>query len=247
MPLRFPGSFIKERTSKSPSDHAVVATKFAALPWRFGREAVVTAVRDSLRRLQLSDVELYQLHWPGVWGNEAYIDGLADCVDKGLVRAVGVSNYSGEMHAMHCVGKACMAFSTSEPGVVSASTTVQAWTVKRTVPSGIVPVPGGTVAGPSFELAIAFNLALTHAPSLFSTCLLAVERLRAAHKQLAARGVPLAVNQVRRDEEQDRLVMQVFPWREACVLKACPRTPQCESELAPYSQFVSHNTTSFTI
>ena len=120
MPLRFPGSFIKERASKSPSDRAVVATKFAALPWRFGREAVVTAVRDSLRRLQLSDVELYQLHWPGVWGNEAYIDGLADCVDKGLVRAVGVSNYSGEVHAMHCVGRACMAFSKSEPGVVSS-------------------------------------------------------------------------------------------------------------------------------
>ncbi|KAF3445036.1 hypothetical protein FNV43_RR14729 [Rhamnella rubrinervis] len=31
---------------------------------------------------------------PGVWGNEGYIDGLGDAVKQGLVKAVGVSNYS---------------------------------------------------------------------------------------------------------------------------------------------------------
>lgn len=40
-----------------------VATKFAALPWRLGRESVVSALKDSLSRLGLSSVELYQLHW----------------------------------------------------------------------------------------------------------------------------------------------------------------------------------------
>ena len=40
-----------------------VATKFAALPWRLGRESVVAALKDSLSRLGLSSVELYQLHW----------------------------------------------------------------------------------------------------------------------------------------------------------------------------------------
>ncbi|XP_021724618.1 uncharacterized oxidoreductase At1g06690, chloroplastic-like [Chenopodium quinoa] len=88
------GRFIKERKEKDPKMDVAVATKFAALPWRLGRESVVKALKDSLSRLELSSVELYQLHWPGIWGNEGYIDGLGDAVEKGLVKAVGVSNYS---------------------------------------------------------------------------------------------------------------------------------------------------------
>ncbi|KAK9691350.1 hypothetical protein RND81_09G191300 [Saponaria officinalis] len=86
--------FIKERKEKDPEADVAVATKFAALPWRLGRQSVVNALKDSLSRLGLSSVELYQLHWPGLWGNEGYIDGLGDAVEMGLVKAVGVSNYS---------------------------------------------------------------------------------------------------------------------------------------------------------
>ncbi|KAK2998726.1 hypothetical protein RJ639_022761 [Escallonia herrerae] len=88
------GRFIKERKKKTPEVDVAVATKFAALPWRLGRQSVLTALKDSLSRLGLSSVELYQLHWPGIWGNEGYIDGLGDAVEQGLVKAVGVSNYS---------------------------------------------------------------------------------------------------------------------------------------------------------
>lgn len=88
------GRFIKERKEKDPEAEVVVATKFAALPWRLGRQSVVNALKDSLCRLGLSSVDLYQLHWPGIWGNEGYIDGLGDAVEQGLVKAVGVSNYS---------------------------------------------------------------------------------------------------------------------------------------------------------
>ncbi|XP_061344670.1 uncharacterized oxidoreductase At1g06690, chloroplastic [Gastrolobium bilobum] len=88
------GRFIKERKQRDPDIEVAVATKFAALPWRFGRQSVLTALKDSLCRLGLASVDLYQLHWPGVWGNEGYIDGLGDAVEKGLVKAVGVSNYS---------------------------------------------------------------------------------------------------------------------------------------------------------
>ncbi|KAH1239379.1 putative oxidoreductase, chloroplastic [Glycine max] len=56
------GRYIKERKEKDPDVEIEVATKFAALPWRFGRQR--------------------------------YIDGLGDAVEKGLVKAVGVSNYS---------------------------------------------------------------------------------------------------------------------------------------------------------
>ncbi|XP_039772406.1 uncharacterized oxidoreductase At1g06690, chloroplastic-like isoform X1 [Panicum virgatum] len=63
------GGFIKERQQKEQIEVAV-ATKFAALPWRFGRGSVLSALKKSLDRLGLSSVELYQLHWPGIWGNE---------------------------------------------------------------------------------------------------------------------------------------------------------------------------------
>ncbi|XP_047333005.1 uncharacterized oxidoreductase At1g06690, chloroplastic [Impatiens glandulifera] len=88
------GKFIKERKEKDPQVEIAVATKFAALPWRFGRQSVISALKDSLSRLELSSIELYQLHWPGLWGNEGYLDGLADAVEQGLVKAVGVSNYN---------------------------------------------------------------------------------------------------------------------------------------------------------
>ncbi|KAK4769935.1 hypothetical protein SAY87_030467 [Trapa incisa] len=88
------GRFITERKEKDPQVEVATATKFAALPWRLGRQSVVSALKDSLYRLGLSSVELYQLHWPGIWGNEGYIDGLGDAVEQGLVKAVGVSNYS---------------------------------------------------------------------------------------------------------------------------------------------------------
>ncbi|KAL6650537.1 hypothetical protein ACP70R_009462 [Stipagrostis hirtigluma subsp. patula] len=87
------GGFIKERQQKDQIDVAV-ATKFAALPWRFGRGSVLSALKKSLDRLGLPSVELYQLHWPGLWGNEGYLDGLADAYEQGLVKAVGVSNYN---------------------------------------------------------------------------------------------------------------------------------------------------------
>ncbi|KAF7140356.1 hypothetical protein RHSIM_Rhsim06G0137600 [Rhododendron simsii] len=92
------GRFIKERKERDPGVEVAVATKFAALPWRLGRRSVITALKDSLCRLGLSSVDLYQLHWfrRGLVDKHfaGYLDGLGDAVEQGLVKAVGVSNYS---------------------------------------------------------------------------------------------------------------------------------------------------------
>jgi aryl-alcohol dehydrogenase-like predicted oxidoreductase len=76
---------------------AVVTTKFLPLPWRLSKGSLTAALRGSLGRLQLKSVDLYLIHmpWPPV-PVKTWMDGLADAVQAGLVRAVGVSNYSPE-------------------------------------------------------------------------------------------------------------------------------------------------------
>jgi aryl-alcohol dehydrogenase-like predicted oxidoreductase len=72
-----------------------LATKFFPYPWRPYRGALVPALRASLRRLGVPCVDLYQIHWPfPPVPIEAWMNGLADAVELGLTRAVGVSNYS---------------------------------------------------------------------------------------------------------------------------------------------------------
>lgn len=87
------GRFIRKYSKESDTKNLVVATKFAPFPWRVGSQSVVSACQDSLDRLGLSTIGLYQIHFPGVWQNEAYWDGLAECYHRGLVKGVGVSNY----------------------------------------------------------------------------------------------------------------------------------------------------------
>ena len=73
----------------------LLATKFFPYPWRPYRGALIPALRSSLRRLGASQVDLYQIHWPfPPVSIEAWMHSLADAVELGLTRAVGVSNYT---------------------------------------------------------------------------------------------------------------------------------------------------------
>lgn len=58
----------------------------------------VIACRSSLKRLGISKLGLYMIHWPGFitngWSNDAFVKGLADCQQQGLAQAVGVSNFN---------------------------------------------------------------------------------------------------------------------------------------------------------
>ncbi len=82
---------------------AIVGTKYFPFPVRFGRKAIANALRRSLRRLRMEQVDLYQIHWPSpLMPVEVMMDGLADAVEQGLARAVGVSNFGvGQMKRAH--------------------------------------------------------------------------------------------------------------------------------------------------
>lgn len=97
---RFLGRFIRE-AGATP----VIATKFMPLPWRVSRGQLLGALRKSLQRLGLSQADLYQLHWPfPPRPVEFWADALADAVQAGLARAVGVSNCDAEqMRRAHAV------------------------------------------------------------------------------------------------------------------------------------------------
>ena len=75
----------------------IIATKYAPLPWRWSKQSVSNAISNSLDRLQEEQIALYQVHWPFMlMSQETLINALADEVEKGRIKAIGVSNYSAE-------------------------------------------------------------------------------------------------------------------------------------------------------
>ena len=73
-----------------------LATKFMPVPWKLNvRSALAASLRASLERLGLESVDLYQIHGPiSLRGHAALAEAMAEVHQAGLVRAVGVSNYS---------------------------------------------------------------------------------------------------------------------------------------------------------
>src|SRR3972149_9542343 len=87
---RLLGEFIK-----ASGKQVIVATKFMPYPWRLRRGDLLKALRRSLDRLGLKQVDLYQIHWPfPPIPIETWMNAMADAVELGLTRAVGVSHYS---------------------------------------------------------------------------------------------------------------------------------------------------------
>ncbi|KAF3956349.1 hypothetical protein CMV_018514 [Castanea mollissima] len=92
------GKFIREyQGQKRVQNEIVIATKFAAYPWRLTPGQFVNACKASLDRMQIEQIGIGQLHWSTAnyapLQELALWDGLVAMYEKGLVQAVGVSNY----------------------------------------------------------------------------------------------------------------------------------------------------------
>jgi aryl-alcohol dehydrogenase-like predicted oxidoreductase len=77
-------------------DRVVIASKFMPSPWKVNvRGALLSAARHSRERLGIGTIDLYQIHGPiSLRSHDALAEALAAAHAEGLVRAVGVSNYS---------------------------------------------------------------------------------------------------------------------------------------------------------
>jgi aryl-alcohol dehydrogenase-like predicted oxidoreductase len=82
-------------------EKVILATK-VGIEWRNGslsrnasRERILREVEDSLRRLQTSYIDIYQVHWPDpLVPIEETAETMWRLFQQGKIRAIGVSNYS---------------------------------------------------------------------------------------------------------------------------------------------------------
>ena len=80
----------------SVRERIVIATKFMPSPWKVNaHSALLGAARRSLERLGCGAIDLYQIHGPiSLRSHDALAEALAAAHAEGLVKTVGVSNYS---------------------------------------------------------------------------------------------------------------------------------------------------------
>ena len=87
---RLLGKFLKEIDQP-----VLVATKFFPWPWRITKGFIPRALKGSLERLGLDALDLYQIHWASpLMSAETMMEGMLECVQRGLTRTVGVSNFN---------------------------------------------------------------------------------------------------------------------------------------------------------
>ena len=92
---RLLGKFLKEIDQP-----VLVATKFFPWPWKITKGFIPRALKGSLDRLGLDAVDLYQVHWVSpTLSPETMMEGMVECVKRGMTRTVGVSNFD-EKHML---------------------------------------------------------------------------------------------------------------------------------------------------
>jgi aryl-alcohol dehydrogenase-like predicted oxidoreductase len=83
------------RFNRDVDQVVLIASKFMPYPWRLSKQDLISALRSSLERLGVAHIDLYQMHWPiPPVPIKTWMDAMAQAYQQGLIRAVGVSNYS---------------------------------------------------------------------------------------------------------------------------------------------------------
>jgi len=83
------------RLNQSSEKSLVIATKFYPFPWRIDPNSARRAVKNSLRRLKIERVDLYQIHMPvPPYPIEFWLRKLAVLQMTGYIKAIGVSNFN---------------------------------------------------------------------------------------------------------------------------------------------------------
>ncbi|KAF2200684.1 Aldo/keto reductase [Delitschia confertaspora ATCC 74209] len=82
-----------------PRDSFIIQTKYYVVPQMVDilhpTTAPVKALEDTLKRMNLDYVDIYLVHGPIHMQSIATIaKGMAECVDKGMAKCIGVANYS---------------------------------------------------------------------------------------------------------------------------------------------------------
>ena len=98
---RFIGNWLKARGNR---DRMLVFTKVGSDMGQGKRDLsarwIEEEVENSLRRLQVDYIDLYQSHWPDpTVGHEETLGAYARLIEAGKVRWIGASNYTAAMHA----------------------------------------------------------------------------------------------------------------------------------------------------
>lgn len=115
------GRWMKSRRNR---DSIVIATKLRGKMWDgpdgegLSRAHIERAIEDSLRRLQIETVDLYQCHWADEnVPIEETLTVFGELIAAGKVTHVGASNYTPEQleEAMRTTGHGIAAFATLQP------------------------------------------------------------------------------------------------------------------------------------
>lgn len=116
------GRWMKARGNR---DQLIVATKLRGQMWDgpdgegLSPAHVQRAAENSLRRLQIDTIDLYQCHWPDQdTPIEETIEAFGDLISSGKVRHIGASNYSPQQldHALEAAADRNLpAFATLQP------------------------------------------------------------------------------------------------------------------------------------
>jgi len=78
----------------NPANKPVLMTKFLPCPWRLFMRDMENAARASCRRMNVKCIDVYLMHSPVHWRPiEYWVQAGAICRKKGLIRAMGLSNW----------------------------------------------------------------------------------------------------------------------------------------------------------